>query len=384
MKIAIDISQIVYEGSGVSRYLKNMIISLLKYDQENDYVFFFSSLRGKINKRIEAVIKNKHGLKKYPLPPSFLDFLWNRLHFFPIDKLIGQVDLIITSDWTEPPAHAKKITVVHDLVYLKFPQTLHPKIVAVQKRRMQWVKAESSRIIADSHNTKHDLVKLLGIPDDKIDVVYPAVVVHPWGVIDLTPSDNKTILKKYKLTKPFILTVGKIEPRKNVGRLIAAFLKTKLNNLDLIIVGSKGWGADYYQSYLHRQTEINKRQAKNVRFLGFISDEDLFTLYQSAFFFVLPSLYEGFGLPVIEAMQLGCPVAASNTSSLKEIAGDDALLFNPYDEEDIAKTLVKLAQDEKLRAELKAKGLKKGPKFSSEQFAHQLLKVFNNVYENWY
>src|SRR3989344_3411545 len=377
MKIAIDISQIVYEGSGVTRYTRNLVESLLQYDQKNEYTFFFSSLRRTLNKEIETNINNKYKLKKYRLPPTVLDFLWNRLHVVPIDYFVGDVDLILTSDWTEPPSSSKKLTVVHDLVFLKFPETLHKKIVEVQKRRLYWVKKESTRIIADSHNTKQDLVELLAIPQERIDVVYPAVITNP------QKSHEKTrVVKKYRLTKPFILTVGKIEPRKNVGRLISAFLKTKLPDIDLIIVGNKGWGADYYQSYLQRQTTINSKSAKNIRFLGFISDNDLYALYQSALFFVLPSLYEGFGLPVIESMQLGCPVAASNTSSLKEIAGDDALLFNPYDEEQIAGVLVKLAQNENLRATLKEKGLKKGGEFSSKQFAHSLLGIFQNIYDN--
>lgn len=378
MKIAIDISQVVYEGSGVARYTQSLIEAVLKYDQKNAYTFFFSSLRRKLDYSLSKKITEKHILKRYYLPPTFLDILWNQLHLFSIDNFIGKNDLLVTSDWTESPSKAKKITVVHDLVYLKFPETLHKKIIDVQKRKLRWVKKESKLIIADSYNTKQDLIELLKIPRDKIEVVYP-----PVSVISQTKGKIIKTLKKYNLNRPFILTVGKIEPRKNIGRLISAFLKTKCRNIDLIIVGAKGWETDYYQSCLHRQAIVNNQQVKNIRFLGFIPDPELYSLYQSALFFVLPSIYEGFGLPVIEAMKLGCPVAASNTSSLKEIAENYAFLFNPYNEDEIAKTLIKLIEDKELRNMFKEKGLIQGAKFSPEKFADNLLRVFKKTYDNW-
>ncbi|EKE15351.1 MAG: Glycosyl transferase group 1, partial [uncultured bacterium] len=340
--------------------------------------FFFSSLRRSLDYSLSKKITEKHILKKYSFPPTFLEFLWNKLHFFPIDNFVGNNDLVITSDWTEPPAKTQKITIIHDLVYLKFPETLHKKIVAVQKRRLQWVKKESSLIIADSYNTKQDLIKILKIPKEKIEISYPPVSVD----IQTKEKVNKTLKKYSLLNKPFILTVGKIEPRKNVGRLIAGFLKAKLDNIDLIIVGSKGWATDYYQSCLYRQTIVNNKRVKNIRFLGFIPDNDLYSLYQSALFFIFPSIYEGFGYPIIEAMKLDCPVATSFTSSLKEIASGSALLFNPYDEDEIAKTLFNLTQNQELRNILKSKGKIKSREFSAEKFAHSFLKIINKIYDN--
>lgn len=373
MKIAIDISQIVYEGSGVARYVKNMVETLLRYDQKNEYVFFFSSLRGKLNHQIETAIKSKHTLKKYLLPPTLLDLLWNRLHIFPIDHLIGNVDLIITSDWIEPPSRTKKITVIHDLVFLKFPETLPQKIIDVQKRRLRWVTKESTLIIADSHNTKKDLIELLHISQEKIEVVYPTIV-HPRGESSLAPQYQHAIFKKYQLTTPFILTVGKQEPRKNMKRLIGAFLQAKLDNATLVIVGQHGW--------MKEQSVMNNHQLTNVRFLGFVPDHELHVLYRSALFFVFPSLYEGFGYPIVEAMQLGCPVATSNTSSLREIAQGNALLFDPHNEAAICQSLIRLYTDASLREELKNKGLQRASDFSKEKFAAQLLSIFEKVYEN--
>jgi glycosyltransferase involved in cell wall biosynthesis len=365
MKIAIDISQIVYPGTGVGRYIKELIEALLKYDKRNDYIFFFSSLRQKLDKNIEAKILQKFILKEYFLPSTFLDFLWNRLHIFSIDNFVGQNDLVLTSDWTEPPSISKKITVVHDLVYLKFPKTLDGRIVNVQKRRLAWVKKESNLIIADSFATKNDMVKFLKVSDDKIEVIYPAVeIINPNDV------EIKKTLKKYQIEKPFILTVGKIEPRKNLKRLINAFIKTKLTDIDLIIVGAKGWDKTIEQ-YNNLAMKNN-----NIRFLGFIPDIELYSLYKSALFFIYPSIYEGFGYPVVEAMKIGCPVITSNTSSLREIAENYGLLFNPYSEEDIVNTVTTLYKNGSLRQQLKEKGKKRSKDFSQQKFAKDLMMVF--------
>lgn len=369
MKIAIDISQIVYEGSGVSRYLNFLIKGLLQYDQKNKYTFFFSSLRKKIDKSLEKKIKEKNQLKKFPFPPTILDFLWNRLHVFPIENLIGNNDIFFSSDWTEPPTKSFKITTIHDLVYLKFPQTMTEKIINVQKRRLKWVKKESNLIIADSKTTKKDIINLLKIPSKKIEVVYPAVEVNvnPKSIVNRT-------LKKLNFNRPFILTVGKLEPRKNIKKLINAFLKAKLKNIDLVIVGQKGWG-ELYSDYF-------KYTLPNIKFLGFIPDIDLYSLYQSALFFIYPSLYEGFGYPVVEAMKLDCPVATSNTSSLEEIGKNSALLFNPEKETEITKAIINLYQNPRLRERLIIAGRKKRNIFSLKKFSYQLINIFEKFNEN--
>lgn len=368
MKIGIDISQIVYQGTGVGRYTKELVEGLLKYDQKNQYLFFFSSLRQKLDKDLERKIKKKFSLKKYFFPTTFLEFLWNRLHFFPIEWFFGKTDLILTSDWTEPPSFLKKITVIHDLVFLKFPETLDKKIVDVQKRRLKWVKKETSLIIADSYATKQDIVELLKIDEKKIKVIYPAVEIS----IPSKRAIEQTLIK-YNLTKPFILTVGKIEPRKNLKRLINAFIKTKLPKVDLIIVGAKGW--DKSLDYYHKITKENN----NIRFLGFVSDTELYSLYQKALFFIYPSIYEGFGYPVVEAMKLKCTVATSEISSLKEIAQGAGFLFNPYQEEEIAKTIVTLYQNPHLREKIKLAGINKGKQFSLKRYVNQLTDAFYSV-----
>jgi len=182
MKIGIDISQIVYQGTGVGKYTKQLIKGLLEVDKENEYIFFFSSLRRQLDSlfinELTTRLPDGQGLrvkiKRFKIPPTLLDFLWNRLHILPIEWFIGKVDVFLSSDWTQPPTvRAKKVTTIHDLSIFKFPKEHHSKIVAVQKRRLEWVKKECDLIICDSLATKKDAMEILGIEEERLRVVYP-------------------------------------------------------------------------------------------------------------------------------------------------------------------------------------------------------------------
>lgn len=173
MKIGIDISQIAYENTGVSYYLKNLIEELLKIDKKNEYVLFFSSLRRSLSKL--SFNNPKVTIKKFRFPPTILDFIWNKLHVLSVEKLIGNVDVFITSDWTEPPSKAKKATILYDLVAYKSPKKTAKKIVDVQKRKLGWVKKESALIFCISEATKKDAMEILGLEANKLKVIYPGV-----------------------------------------------------------------------------------------------------------------------------------------------------------------------------------------------------------------
>lgn len=175
MKIGIDISQIAYEKTGVSDYLRNLVQTLTEIDKKNEYILFFSSLRRKLPLRLlsgQASSSNVQ-IKKFKFPPSVLDFLWNRLHVLPIERLIGKVNVFITSDWTEPPSRGKKATIIYDLTVYKNPKEMGRKIVSVQKRKLEWVKKESSLVFCISEATKKDAMEILGISENKLKVIYP-------------------------------------------------------------------------------------------------------------------------------------------------------------------------------------------------------------------
>lgn len=179
MKIGIDISQLAYSNTGVANYLQNLVVNLVEQDEKNEYILFFSSLRRSVPKKIELLSKRKNvTLKVFNFPPVVLNFFWNRLHTLPIDTLIGKFDFFLTSDWTEPPVKSGiKGTIIYDLIVYKYPQETDEKIVNVQKRKLEWVRKESSFIFCISEATKKDAQDILNINPNKLHVIYPGLTL---------------------------------------------------------------------------------------------------------------------------------------------------------------------------------------------------------------
>lgn len=179
MRIGIDISQIAYEGTGVGELVKNLVNYLLKVDKKNKYVLFFSSLRRNFSPPSNGFNfqSNKNvTIKQYKFPPTLLDLLWNKLHIVPIEWLIGNLDVFISSDWTQPPTvRAKKATILYDLIVYKYPEETDTKIVSIHKRRLEWVRKECDSIICISDATKKDAMEILGIEEKRLKVIYPGV-----------------------------------------------------------------------------------------------------------------------------------------------------------------------------------------------------------------
>lgn len=362
MKIGIDISQTAFENTGVARFMTGLSETILKENLKDDWTFFYSSLRKKIRPELKKrILTSNSRLINLPLPPSLLSLIWNNFHLLSVESLIGKFDWFITSDWTEPPAKAKKATIIHDLVFKRYPETVDPLILKTQEKRLHWVCRESSLIVVDSNATKSDLLKYYKIDSHKVHVIYP-------GVTDLPSNPNPEIVKsRFKLSLPFLLTVGKIEPRKNIKRLIEAFEKSKIKNVDLVIVGSYGWG----------ETVTSKN--KNVKFITEVTDSDLAALYQSCLAFIFPSLYEGFGYPLVEAMKLGAPVATSNTSSMLEIANGTAVTFDPINVSDMSAAISKIVNDEKLRRDLSEKSRKRSRQYSWDAYYKNLMTLLKSL-----
>ncbi|MCL5439120.1 MAG: glycosyltransferase [Patescibacteria group bacterium] len=178
MRIGIDISQTAYKETGVGKYVESLVHNLLKVDKKNEYILFFSSLRRNLKSQISN-LKNtnkKLKIKTFRIPPSLLDILWNKLHILSVEWLIGDVDVFISSDWTEPPTKkAKKATIIYDMIVYKYPRETDSKIVAAQKRKLKWVKKESNIIFCISESTKKDVIEILGIAENKLRVIYPGI-----------------------------------------------------------------------------------------------------------------------------------------------------------------------------------------------------------------
>ncbi len=179
MRIGIDISQLAYPQTGVANYLGSLVKRLIKQDDKNDYVLFFSTLRGKLDEGfVNEVTGSRVSVRKFKLPPIILDFLWNKLHILPIENFIGDVDIFITSDWTEPPTKkAKKATILYDLIVYKYPKETDEQIVLTQKRKLQWVKKESDAVFCISQSTKKDAHEILGIEEKRLFVTYPGGII---------------------------------------------------------------------------------------------------------------------------------------------------------------------------------------------------------------
>lgn len=378
MRVGIDISQIIY-GSGVSRYTKSLCVSLLKNASEDfEFLFFGGSLRRKkeLNSFISDLEKLRPEIKIQKkisfLSPSLAHLLFNKLHFLSLEIFTGNLDVFHSSDWTQPKTKALKITTIHDLAVLKYPEAFSKKIISAHKRRLEWVKKEADLIIAVSESTKKDIIDLLKIPENKIKVIYEGVDNN---FKPQSRNEIKRVREKYNLQKDYFLSVSTLEPRKNLKTSIRAFnaLNNENKEVSFALAGRMGWGD-------LKKMGIDKKN-KNIKLLGFIADEDLPALYSGAIGFIYPSLYEGFGLPVLEAMACGCPVITSSVSSLPEVVGDAGILIDPLDNWSLAKNMEKLLKDDQLRDKLIAKGIIQAKKFSWQKTAVETLKAYEEVFK---
>lgn len=359
MKVGIDISQIVYKG-GVSYYTKNLVTHLVAAG-EMDFVLFGSSFRQRsifteFRKSLEST--NHAFFKIYPLPISLLSFLWNRVHKFPIENLIGRVEVFHSSDWIQPPSRAFLVTTIHDLSPFRFPQITPSVIVETHKRRLFWVKKEVNRIIAVSSFTKKELVELLQIDPAKI-VVIPEAVED-----DLKPSsvsDIRATKRKFGIQGNYLLVVG-ASPRKNLPAVLQAFAQVKKHiSVKLVIVG---------------RPDESLKISKDVIVIPEVSRKELINLYSGASLLIYVSLYEGFGLPILEAMKLACPVVTSNVASMPEVAGDAAVLVDPTSPDQIAKGIETVLAKP---AYWIKKGLRRVNDFSWQHTAQLTMRVYREA-----
>ena len=346
MKIAIDISPLEsgHKVRGVGFYLEHLKKALLTYDSENNYVFF--SGREKIDPSVDLV--------HYPyFDPFFLTLPFSQRH--------------------------KTVVTVHDLTPLVFPRHFPAGIRGsinwnIQKHLLK----KSLGVIADSQASKDDVVNIAGITTEKVDVVYLAAG-EEFKKFQIS-NFKFQIAKKYNLPEKFVLYVGDATWNKNLPRLIMAIQEI---NLTLVMVGKALGEKDFDASHPWNKglAEVNRLAAGDKRIirLGFVPTEDVVSLYNAATVFVMPSLYEGFGLPVLEAMQCGCPVVTTKGGSLAEVAGDAAFFVNEHEVESIANGIGEVFFTSKLQADLSKKGLQQARKFSWKKTAEKTVEAYEKV-----
>lgn len=271
---------------------------------------------------------------RYPL--MAMEFLWNRLHLLNVENITGDIDIYHSSDWVQAPSKAKKVTTIHDLTPFLYPKEVDPLIVEVHNRRMRWVEKECDAVICVSKNTAEDLKRLFNISHDKVHVVYEAI-----------PS--KFMIKPTRvIQEKYVFAIGANQPRKNIQRLEKVCQKL---GIKLLTAGHQGN-------------------------LGHLSDQELVNYLASAQVFVYPSIYEGFGLPILEAFYHKVPVACSNTSSMPEVAGDAAAYFDPLNEDEMAKAITEAIKN---KTKLTNLGSKQLTKFSWDKCANETLEVYKSL-----
>lgn len=352
MKIAIDVSQICYEGTGVARYVYELTRALLLSGSSHQFLLYAGALRRRsfFTKLASQEPWNQATWKIIPLPPKLTGLVFNSLPI-PFELLTGPVDLIHASDWSEPFSHLPMVTTVHDLVFEKYPETLNSLILSTQRKRLARICKDLTHIITDSLSTKNDLMEIYNINNSRITVIYPGISS---SYKPQSKQEIDRVKTKYKLPDQFILSLGTQEPRKNIPRLIKA---VEGINLPLVIAGKYGWGG-------------------KTQTLGFVPEADLPGLYSGATVFAYPSLYEGFGFPVLEAMACGTPVVTSNVSSLPEVAGDAAILVDPLDVDSIRSGIKQAFAS---RTQLISLGLKQSQKFTWEHCAKQVMHIYETL-----
>ncbi len=365
MKIAIDISPIVY-GTGVSVYIKSLVGELLRVDKKNDYVLFAGSLRrfGDIGSLVAGLISsaglldtNRVKSKLFPLPPTLADVIWNKMHILPIERFVGSVDVFHSSDWTQPPTAAFKVTTIHDLVPIFYPGVSHPKIVAAHTRRLNWVKREADRIIVPSDQTAQDAIRF-GIAKSRIRVIPEAI---PGYFKKAKKSEVKRAKRIFGIRGDYVLMVGTSQ-RKNIKNAHTAFGHNfQKTGLSLVVVGEK---------------PNNFRSLPGINFLGHVEEGYMSALFTGAKVFLYPSFYEGFGLPILEAFSCEVPVVTSNFGSMKDLGGEAAILVDPSSPEEIEQGVIKAI---KQRFTLVTNGTKRLGNYTWEKTARKTLDVYREA-----
>jgi glycosyltransferase involved in cell wall biosynthesis len=387
MHIGIDASRVtVADRTGTEHYTFELLAALAQLDRQNRYTLYCNQPPAAL-----PPLGPNFSLRHIPFPRLWTharlsaevalhppDVLFVPAHVLPIGVVLRQ--------------RMRTVVTIHDMGYMRFPEAHTPSQRRYLRASTNWSARNASRLIAISNTTRDDLVHYASAPAEKISVVYHGVSPR------FRPLEDQNLIAaaqaKYGITPPYFLYVGTIQPRKNLARLLEAFASASrdwglgtgshvpdpqslLANPQLVIAGRRGWLTDEIE---RQSTQLFGPGSEAVRFTGYIADDDLPALLSGALAFVFPSLYEGFGMPLLEAMACGTPVLASATSALPEVAGDAALLIDPEDTAAIGAGMARLASDAALRADLRARGLERAAQFTWERCAQETLAVLLKAY----
>lgn len=371
MKIGIISEPLNQNLTGIGNYTYKIISELNKINHNGKInIYLINSVHTELFRYMdELIIRNifNRVLKTY---------LWYPYAIIKLNR--EKTDLNLIHNPSQIPTFFKPkqkyVITVHDITPLLFPKEHKSGKSFIYRLLFPRTLKTADKIITVSHNTKQDIINYFKTPDEKIKVIHLAADKK------YQPLNKEIISKfkeKYNLDFPFLLYVGTLEPRKNIPTLIKSIYKLKKNNLPhkLVIAGKKGWK---YKSIFSLIEELDLQN--DVIFTGYVPDVDLPALYNAADMFVYPSLYEGFGLPPLEAMACGCPVITSNTSSLPEVVGDAGIMIDPHDVDELAEAIYEVLTNDGLKANMVEKGLDRAKTFSWERTANETFNLYLDVY----
>jgi len=366
MKIAIIADALDYQYAGIYYYTKELINALALVDHENEYLIVRSRSEGDISKNVRELILP---VKKIPGAAAY------RL-FYSIPRVLTRlnVDVVIEPRHFGPfnlPDHIKRVTVIHDLSPLHFPQWHQVISRTLQKLFLPAILKRTDHIITNSAFTARDVVNHFPFAKNKIT----GIQLGKENFFQF--RSDPAVLEKYKIKEPFLLHTGTIEPRKNLSLLVKAFNRIKQqigSPLQLVLLGKQGWKSESLMDIIHQSPF-----RKDICLPGYAEREELPIIYSAATAFVYPSYFEGFGLPVLEAMACGVPVVVSNASSLPEIAGEAGLYFSPDNQETLIKHILSLLKNPSLRQTQSKKSMAQAQKFSWERTAKETLEVLMDL-----
>ncbi len=363
MRIAVDARLVSYAQGGISQYTIRLVHALAAL-QSGDDLLLLESRRATSEQSWPASVARSRIVTPPHHPREQIAL--------PVELLRFSMDVLHSPDFIPPfRRRCRSVITIHDLAFLRFPHLLTPESAGYYGQVARAVQ-NADQVIAVSHSTKRDLLELLQADPEKITVVHSGVSPE---CRPLDPQEVENRRRELDLPERFVLFVGTLEPRKNLPTLLRAFARVwKAHRVPLVVVGSKGW---LYEELFRVRDELGL--GEEVKFVGSVKASQLVYYYSCATCLVLPSLYEGFGHPVLEAMACGTPVIASNVSSLPEVAGDAALLVAPEDVEGLAAALGRLLADGGLRQRLIALGLQRAATFSWQQTARETLAVYHKA-----
>jgi glycosyltransferase involved in cell wall biosynthesis len=382
MHVGIDYTAAVHQGGGIGRYTRNLIRALAKCDTDGQYTLFVAGGWG--NGDALGPWPANFRVRSVPLSDRWMHILWQRLRLpLPIHLITGPLDLFHSPDFVLPPTgRTPAILTVHDLSFMRLPQFFVAGFRDYLEGAVLRAVKRATHILADSQCTCRDLMELMAVEPQRVSVLYPGVEPRFEPVQDTEILSQ--VRSRYGLSQRFILGLSTLQPRKNFEGLIEAFgllLAARANepefvDLDLVIGGGKGW---MYEGLSSRVERLGL--AERIHFIGFVDDDDLPALYSLASAFAFPTWYEGFGLPVLEAMACGTPVIAADNSSLPEVVGDAGLLVDAADPVALSTALIRVLTDRGLEAHLAMAGRRQSRRFTWERAAQQLLDLYRSFAE---